>query len=86
VINVTLADLGRHLYVSYASQRVGRNGEIDISPEQASRARKAGVALVERARATRAGLTSPHPRRRWTEAWALTLLNAWLETWVGNLA
>ena len=40
--------------------------------------------LVDRARATRAGLTSPHPRRRWAETWALTALNAWLETWAGN--
>jgi asparagine synthase (glutamine-hydrolysing) len=40
--------------------------------------------LVDRARATRAGLASPHPRRRWTETWALTALNTWLETWAGN--
>ena len=40
-------------------------------------------ALVDRARATRAGLTSVHPRRRWAETWALTALNAWLETWAG---
>ena len=42
--------------------------------------------LVDRARATRAGLTSSHPRRRWAETWALTALNAWLETSAGNLA
>jgi len=41
--------------------------------------------LVDRARATRAGLTSPHQRRRWTETWALAALNTWLETWAGNL-
>lgn len=40
--------------------------------------------LVDRSRATRAGLTSPHPRRRWAETWALTVLNTWLETWAGN--
>jgi asparagine synthase (glutamine-hydrolysing) len=40
--------------------------------------------LVDRARAKRAGLTSPQPRRRWAETWALTALNAWLQTWVGN--
>jgi asparagine synthase (glutamine-hydrolysing) len=39
--------------------------------------------LVDRTRATRAGLASPHPRRRWAETWALTALNAWLETWAG---
>ena len=43
-------------------------------------------ALVDRARATRAGLASAHPRRRWAETWALTALNAWLETWAGNPA
>ena len=43
-------------------------------------------ALVDRARATRAGLASLHPRRRWAETWALTALNAWLETWAGNPA
>jgi asparagine synthase (glutamine-hydrolysing) len=42
--------------------------------------------LVDRAKATRAGLTSLHPRRRWAETWALTALNAWLETWAGNPA
>jgi asparagine synthase (glutamine-hydrolysing) len=42
--------------------------------------------LVDRARATRAGLASGHPRRRWAETWALTALNAWLETWAGNPA
>ena len=42
--------------------------------------------LVDRARATRAGLVSGHPRRRWAETWALTALNAWLETWAGNPA
>jgi hypothetical protein len=41
---------------------------------------------VDRARATRAGLASLHPRRRWAETWALTALNAWLETWAGNPA
>ena len=40
-------------------------------------------ALVDRARAARAGLTCVQPRRRWAETWALTALNAWLETWVG---
>jgi len=42
--------------------------------------------LVDRARATRAGLTSPHPRRRWAETWALTALDAWLKTWTGSPA
>ena len=42
--------------------------------------------LVDQARATRAGLTSLHPRRRWAETWALTALNAWLETCTGTLA
>jgi asparagine synthase (glutamine-hydrolysing) len=42
--------------------------------------------LVDRARAARAGLASGHPRRRWAETWALTALNAWLETWSGNQA
>ena len=42
--------------------------------------------LVDRARATRAGLVSLHPRRRWAETWALTALNAWLETWAGDPA
>jgi hypothetical protein len=42
--------------------------------------------LVDRARAAQAGLASPQPRRRWAETWALTALNAWLETWAGNLA
>ena len=41
-------------------------------------------ALVDRARATRAGLACMHPRRRWAETWALTALNAWLETWAGQ--
>jgi asparagine synthase (glutamine-hydrolysing) len=36
--------------------------------------------LVDRARATRAGLALGHPRRRWAETWALTALNTWLET------
>jgi len=40
--------------------------------------------VVDRARATRAGLALPHPRRRWAETWALTALNAWLETWAAN--
>ena len=40
-------------------------------------------ALVDRARATRAGLACLYPRRRWAETWALTALNAWLETWAG---
>ncbi len=43
-------------------------------------------ALVDRARATRAGLACLHPRRRWVETWALTALNAWLETWAGHPA
>ena len=34
--------------------------------------------------ASRAGVRSPTPR--WAETWALTALNAWLETWAGNLA
>ncbi len=42
--------------------------------------------LVDRARAVQAGLTSPHPRRRWAETWALTALDAWLETRAGNSA
>ena len=42
--------------------------------------------VVDRARATRSGLASRHPRPRWAETWALTALNAWLETWAGNLA
>jgi asparagine synthase (glutamine-hydrolysing) len=42
--------------------------------------------LLDRARATRAGLASGQPRRRWAETWALTALNAWLETWAGDLA
>jgi len=42
--------------------------------------------LVDRARATRAGLTSVQPRRRWAETWALTALNAWLETCAENPA
>ncbi len=42
--------------------------------------------LVDRARATQAGLASGPPRRRWAETWALTALNAWLETWPGNPA
>jgi len=41
--------------------------------------------LLDRAMATRVGLASPHPRRRWAETWALAALNAWLETWAGNL-
>jgi asparagine synthase (glutamine-hydrolysing) len=40
--------------------------------------------LLDRARATRAGLAPLQPRRRWAETWALTALNAWLETWAGN--
>jgi len=42
--------------------------------------------LVDRARATRAGLASPRPRRRWAETWALTVLDAWLKTWAENPA
>ncbi len=42
--------------------------------------------VVDRARATRAGLASIHPRPRWAETWALAALNAWLETWAGNPA
>ena len=41
--------------------------------------------LVDRARAVRAGLMSPHPRR-WAETWALTVLDAWLKTWAENPA
>jgi asparagine synthase (glutamine-hydrolysing) len=41
--------------------------------------------VVDRAVAARAGLLSPHPRRRWAETWALTVLNAWLETWAGSV-
>ncbi len=37
--------------------------------------------LVDRVKASRAGLTSMHPRRRWAETWALTALNTWLEAW-----
>ncbi len=40
--------------------------------------------VVDRTEAARAGLLSPHPRRRWAETWALTVLNAWLETFVGS--
>jgi asparagine synthase (glutamine-hydrolysing) len=40
--------------------------------------------VVDRARAAQAGLASMHQRRRWAETWALTALNAWLETWAGN--
>ncbi|MGH3186234.1 MAG: asparagine synthase (glutamine-hydrolyzing) [Streptosporangiaceae bacterium] len=40
--------------------------------------------VVDRARAMRAGLVSPHPRRRWAETWALTALNSWLQAWAGN--
>lgn len=42
--------------------------------------------VLDRARATRAGLASPQPRSRWAETWALTVLNAWLETCAGNPA
>ena len=42
--------------------------------------------LVDRARATRAGLASGQPPRRWAETWAFTALNAWLDTWTGNPA
>ena len=42
--------------------------------------------VVDRARAARAGLAPVHPRGRWAETWALTALNAWLETWAGNPA
>ena len=42
--------------------------------------------VVDRARAARAGLAPVHPRRRWAETWALTALNAWLETWAGKPA
>ena len=42
--------------------------------------------LVDRTRATRAGLASGQPRRRWAETWALTALNAWRETWPGSPA
>jgi asparagine synthase (glutamine-hydrolysing) len=40
--------------------------------------------LIDRAVAARAGLLAPYPRRRWAETWALTVLNAWLETWAGS--
>ena len=42
--------------------------------------------VVDRARAARAKLASTHPRPRWAETWALTALNAWLETLAGNPA
>jgi hypothetical protein len=42
--------------------------------------------LVDRTKATRAGLASGRPRRRWAETWALTALNAWRETWPGSPA
>jgi asparagine synthase (glutamine-hydrolysing) len=42
--------------------------------------------VVDRAVAARVGLVSLHPRRRWAETWALTALNAWLETWAGSTA
>ena len=42
--------------------------------------------VVDRARAARAGLAPVHPRGRWAEAWALTALNTWLETWAGRSA
>jgi asparagine synthase (glutamine-hydrolysing) len=42
--------------------------------------------VVDRARATQAGLALLHQRRRWAETWALTALNAWLETWGANPA
>jgi asparagine synthase (glutamine-hydrolysing) len=42
--------------------------------------------LVDRVRATRAGLAPLHPRRRWAETWALTALNSWLETWAEDPA
>jgi len=41
--------------------------------------------VVDRTVAARVGLLSPHPRRRWAETWALTVLNAWLETCAGSL-
>lgn len=37
--------------------------------------------LVDRHRAAMAGLVPLRPRHRWSETWALTALNAWLETW-----
>jgi len=40
--------------------------------------------VVDRGVAARTGLVSLHPRRRWAETWALTALNAWLETWAAN--
>jgi asparagine synthase (glutamine-hydrolysing) len=40
--------------------------------------------VLDRARATRAGLVPLHQRRRWAETWALTALNTWLETWAAN--
>jgi asparagine synthase (glutamine-hydrolysing) len=39
--------------------------------------------VLDRQRATRAGLVPLRPRSRWSEAWALAALNAWLETWTG---
>jgi asparagine synthase (glutamine-hydrolysing) len=42
--------------------------------------------VVDRARATRAGLVPLHQRRRWAETWALAALNTWLETWAANPA
>jgi asparagine synthase (glutamine-hydrolysing) len=40
--------------------------------------------VMDRDRAARAGLVPVHPRRRWAETWALTALNAWLETLAGK--
>jgi asparagine synthase (glutamine-hydrolysing) len=37
--------------------------------------------VVDRDRAMRAGLVPVRPRRRWSETWALTALNAWLDSW-----
>jgi asparagine synthase (glutamine-hydrolysing) len=37
--------------------------------------------VVDRATAVRAGLASVQVRRRWAETWALSALNAWLQTW-----
>ena len=40
--------------------------------------------VLDRQRASRAGLVPLLPRRRWSETWAIAALNAWLETWTGD--
>lgn len=40
--------------------------------------------VIDRTVAARADLLSPHPRPRWAETWALTVLNAWLEACSGE--